>query len=127
MSGAHLPAHPDSSSGEWETDSTVSVEAEERGPYDSSVTGNVTAHAVLGLAGKAPDFEAEAGVKDAIEAHLEGPADQVHSHPKTMEKAIEPQGGEAVVAEAGSEETIMTHEEMSRMTTAECPFLMNRE
>lgn len=75
----------------------------------------------------APDFEAEAGVKDAIEAHLGGPADQVHPHPKTMEDAIEPRAGEAVVAEANSEETIMTHEEMSRITSAECPFLMNRE
>jgi len=32
-----------------------------------------------------------------------------------------------VVASASSEETRMSHAEMSRITKAECPVLMNRE
>ena len=35
--------------------------------------------------------------------------------------------GNAVVAAPNSEETKMVHEEMSRISASECPFLMNRE
>ena len=35
--------------------------------------------------------------------------------------------GNAVVAPAESEEVKLTHEEMSNITPAECPFLMNKE
>lgn len=38
-----------------------------------------------------------------------------------------PEPGDAVAATPDSEETRRTHEEMGRITAAECPFLMNRE
>jgi hypothetical protein len=50
-----------------------------------------------------------------------------YPHPHTMEEAVEPGPGEAVAVAPTSEETILTHEEMSKITPAECPFLMNRE
>ena len=89
-------------------------------PYSSSVTGNVGDRPKI-------DYSAEAGVYDHIDEGLERDASEVHPHPKTMEEAVKPEAGEAVVAEPGTRETIMTHEEMSRITGAECPFLMNRE
>lgn len=45
----------------------------------------------------------------------------------SMEAAVKPDAGQAVVASAQSEETRRTHEEMSNITPMECPFLMNRE
>lgn len=35
--------------------------------------------------------------------------------------------GEAAVQPAQNKETTMTHEEMSKISPAECPFLMNKE
>jgi len=68
------------------------------------------------------------GTYDAVDEHLEKPAEEVHPHPHDVEKAVEPAPGKAVAAPADSEETKMTHEEMSSLSTAgECPFLMNRE
>ncbi|KAF2172393.1 hypothetical protein M409DRAFT_17627 [Zasmidium cellare ATCC 36951] len=64
---------------------------------------------------------------DAIDAHLEQPASQVHPQPKDAEVNVSPAAGEAVVAATGSEETRLTQEEMSRLSPGECPFLMNRE
>lgn len=64
---------------------------------------------------------------DSIDKFLERPADVVHPHPHDMEKAVEPAAGEAVAAGPSSEEAKKTHEEMSRITPMECPFLMNRE
>ena len=54
-------------------------------------------------------------------------ADLVHPHPKDMEARVNPGLGEAVAAAFDSEEARLTHEEMSNMTSMECPFLMNRE
>ncbi|KAL1304713.1 hypothetical protein AAFC00_003661 [Neodothiora populina] len=105
----------------------VSNNSRRHAPYNSSVTGDVKERIDIGQSGKAPDYEAAAGVKDGLEEHLEGPADAVHPHPKPTEQAMKPGTGDAVVAEPESEETILTHEEMSRITPAECPFLMNRE
>ena len=47
--------------------------------------------------------------------------------PKDVEDAVLPAPGEAVVAPATGEEARKTHEEMSRVTAMECPFLMNQE
>lgn len=47
--------------------------------------------------------------------------------PKQMEEAVAPAAGEAVAVPPHDHETRMTHEEMSRISPAECPFLMNRE
>ena len=63
----------------------------------------------------------------SIEKHLEQSADVVHPHPKDMEHAVQPDAGEAVAVSPHSTETRLTHEEMSRISPAECPFLMNRE
>ena len=46
---------------------------------------------------------------------------------KEVEQAVMPGPGEAVVAAALSGEVQRTHEEMSRVTAMECPFLMNQE
>ena len=51
----------------------------------------------------------------------------VHPHPHDTEQAVQPEAGEAVAAAPSTEKTRMTHEEMSRLTGGECPFLMNRE
>jgi hypothetical protein len=44
-----------------------------------------------------------------------------------VEDVVKPGVGEAVAASGASEEARRAHEEMSRVTPAECPFLMNRE
>lgn len=46
---------------------------------------------------------------------------------KTIEHAVMPGPGEAVVAPASGGDAQRTHEEMSRVTAMECPFLMNQE
>lgn len=48
-------------------------------------------------------------------------------HPKGMEEAVAPEAGQAIAVPATSEETRLTHEELSSITPMECPFLMNRE
>lgn len=55
------------------------------------------------------------------------PAHKVHPHPKDMEKAVSPEPGEGVAAAPDSEEARLTHLEMSKISSFECPFLMNRE
>ena len=68
------------------------------------------------------------GAFDAVDEHLDVPSEGVHSHPHDAEELIHPQPGEAIAVPATAEETVMTHEEMSRVSGAsECPFLMNRE
>lgn len=65
---------------------------------------------------------------DAVDQQfLEGSAEQVHPHPKDMEVRVQPRPGEAVAVGAQTEETRLTHEEMSSFAPGECPFLMNRE
>ncbi|TKA73544.1 hypothetical protein B0A55_06439 [Friedmanniomyces simplex] len=96
-----------------------------RSIYSSSVTGNVEDRLSLGKTGDFPDESRE--IRDAVDEHLEGSAEQVHPHPKQAEESVRPEAGMAVASAAGSEETRMTHEEMSSISGAECPFLMNRE
>lgn len=96
-----------------------------RSIYSSAVNGNE--EDVL-KAAQTGDFQDESRtIRDAVDDHLESSAEQVHPHPKDAEQAFQPQPGEAVTAPADSEETRATHEEMSRITAGECPFLMNRE
>jgi hypothetical protein len=81
---------------------------------------------------KQPDTEVDesraTGTYNAIDEHLEKPAEEVHPHPRDMEEIVQPGPGKAVAAPADSMETKMTHEEMSQLGSAgECPFLMNRE
>lgn len=98
-----------------------------RSLYSSSVTGNVEDRLREGLLGTTRDQSAASGVRDGVDEHLEKPATEVHPHPKTMEELLQPNPGEAVAAPPDSEETVMTHEELSTITATECPFLMNRE
>jgi hypothetical protein len=74
-----------------------------------------------------PTTETTAIAHDAVDKHFEGSAAQVYPHPKDAEQQVAPAAGEAVVAAPDSEETRLTHEEMSRISPSECPFLMNRE
>ncbi|GAB1734901.1 hypothetical protein NU195Hw_g9578t1 [Hortaea werneckii] len=110
------------------TGTTATAAADEKAPeqsiYSSAVTGNVADRLI-----PAPDESRATGVHDAIDAHLESSsaAADVHPHPHAMEEATQAGKGEAVAVPATSEETRLTHEEMSRITGAECPFLMNRE
>ena len=46
---------------------------------------------------------------------------------KTMEEQVGPEPGEAVATAPNTEEVKQTHEEMSNVTPAECPALMNKE
>ncbi|KAF2499170.1 hypothetical protein BU16DRAFT_547598 [Lophium mytilinum] len=48
-------------------------------------------------------------------------------HPHNMEEIVKPAPGEAVVAPVESEEVNLTQEEMSNITPAEFPNLMNKE
>ena len=133
-SGSKSPSESGSSDKTWEkvekpeTSSTDgSADRVKRSIYSSAVTGNE--ENVL-KAAKDPNFVDESvatGVHDAVDQHLESSAEQVHPHPKDMEEAVKPEAGEAVAAAPDSEEVRMTHEEMSNITAAECPFLMNRE
>ncbi|KAK0912626.1 hypothetical protein LTR02_002778 [Friedmanniomyces endolithicus] len=93
--------------------------------YASPVNGDPAHRLALGASGDFPDESRS--IRDAVDEHLEGPATDVHPHPKDMEESVRPRAGEAVAVEAGSEETRVTHEEMSGFAGGECPFLMNRE
>ncbi|KAK3673121.1 hypothetical protein LTR78_006961 [Recurvomyces mirabilis] len=120
----HQPQHPSN-------DRTTKSESKEeptdvpRSQYSSPVTGNVEDSIKLGQTGDFTDESRE--IRDAVDEHLESSADQVHPHAKDMEKAVQPEVGEAVAVPAESEETRLTHEEMSKIGAGECPFLMNRE
>ena len=108
-------------------DSTGTVVADEKSPdhqsiYSSAVTGNISDRMV-----PAVDESATTGVHDALDTHLESSTAAVHPHPHATENATQVGRGEAVAVPAASEETRLTHEEMSRISGGECPFLMNRE
>ncbi|KAF2434772.1 hypothetical protein EJ08DRAFT_581714 [Tothia fuscella] len=47
--------------------------------------------------------------------------------PGGVEEQVHPHAGQAVAAAPHSTETQVAHDEMGTITTAECPFLMNRE
>lgn len=115
-----------SSGNVWEKMSNPAEEVG-RSNYSSSVTGDVAQHLKAGLNGEYTDDSTAAGVHDEVDEHLEKSASVVHPHPKIMEEAVKPEAGEAVAVQPHTEETRMTHEEMSNITPAECPFLMNRE
>ncbi|KAI7158889.1 hypothetical protein KC349_g4557 [Hortaea werneckii] len=119
-------AHEHQQSAE-ESSNTGAAAADEKSldhqsPYSSAVTGNVADRMV-----PAVDESATTGVHDAIDTHLESSAVEVHPHPHATENATQVGKGEAVAVPAASEETRLTHEEMSRISGGECPFLMNRE
>lgn len=112
-----------SSEGEW-----VKVPADKEGiarsAQSSSVTGDVEQR--MSTSNRI-DYSKDAGVNDHVDEHLESSAAQVHPHPHTMEQAVKPVVGDAVVAGSQSEETKRTHDEMSSVTKDEEPLLMNRE
>lgn len=98
-------------------------------PTDTTMVGEpVSKAAKQGDATVDDSKAAAAGVAhDAVDTHLEQPAEQVHHQPKDAEVQVSPAVGEAVVAAPDSGETRLTHQEMSRMSPSECPFMMNRE
>lgn len=51
----------------------------------------------------------------------------VDTQREDMDKLVQPHAGEAVVSPPSAHETYMTHLEMSKISPAECPFLMNKE
>jgi hypothetical protein len=93
--------------------------------YSSAVNGNEEERVKLGQTGDFPDESRT--IRDAVDEHLEGSSEQVHPHPKDSEEALQPKPGEAIAVPAQTDETRLTHEEMSSIGTGECPFLMNRE
>lgn len=104
------------------TTTTTTNSQPQQSIYSSAVTGNISDHMI-----PAVDESVTTGVHDAIDTHLESAAVEVHPHPHATETATQVGKGEAVAVPAASEETRLTHEEMSRITGGECPFLMNRE
>lgn len=95
--------------------------------YSSTVFGQADAGLRAGQNDNLVEDQKLHGAHDTIDKHLEGSPEKVHPHPHDMEDAVKPEPGEAVAAPAETEETRMTHEEMSRIALVECPFLMNRE
>ncbi|CAD0097615.1 unnamed protein product [Aureobasidium mustum] len=95
-----------------------------RSAYSSSVTGNEEKRM---SASNKIDYSKDAGVHDHVDEHLESSAAEVHPHPHTMEQSVKPVIGDAVVTGAESQETKLTHHEMSSITKNEEPLLMNRE
>ncbi|KAI7309895.1 hypothetical protein KC315_g12813, partial [Hortaea werneckii] len=97
-------------------DSTGTVVADEKSPdhqsiYSSAVTGNISDRMI-----PAVDESATTGVHDALDTHLESSTAAVHPHPHATENATQVGRGEAVAVPAASEETRLTHEEMSRFS-----------
>ena len=112
-----------SSEGEWVKVPT-NKEGIARSTYSSSVTGDVEQRM---SANNKIDDSKDAGVHDHIDEHLESSVAEVHPHPHTMEHSVKPVVGDAVVADSQSEETKLTHDEMSSVSKDEEPLLMNRE
>lgn len=120
----HTISSPASSSeGEWEKVPS-DQEGISRSAQSSSVTGDVEQRM---SASNQIDYSKDAGVHDHVDKHLESSAAQVHPHPHTMEQQVKPVIGDAVAAGPHSEETKLTHDEMSGITKDEEPLLMNRE
>lgn len=120
----HTNSSPASSSeGEWEKVPS-DKEGIPRSAQSSSVTGNVEQRL---SASNQIDYSKDAGVHDHVDEHLESSAAEVHPHPHTMEQYVKPVVGDAVAAGPQSEETKLTHDEMSSITKDEEPLLMNRE
>ena len=104
------------------SDSTVP-----RSIYTSSVTGAEENVIKAARSGEYVDEQVRYGTHDAVDEHLEKSAAEVHPHSHATEDAVKPQPGEAIAVPADAEEARATHEEMSRISAGECPFLMNRE
>ena len=120
----HAISSPASSSeSEWEKVPSNNADIT-RSAQSSAVTGDVEQRMSVS---NQIDYSKDAGVHDHIDEHLEGSAVQVHPHPHTMEQSVKPVVGDAVVASSQSEETRLTHDEMSSITEDEEPLLMNRE
>ena len=96
---------------------------DDAGSIESQPPSNVSLNQILkGLESMQADFRqlsARVGDFEARISRLDG----VPS--KDIETALSP--GNAVAASPQDEETQRTHEEMSRISAGECPFLMNRE
>lgn len=97
--------------------------------YSSAVSGNKEDILKTAADPNFVDEQRQLGTYDAVDEHLESSSKEVHPHPHTAEEQVQPGPGEAVVAPATSEETRLTHEEMSQLGAGagQCPFLMNRE
>ncbi|KAH0343265.1 hypothetical protein KCU83_g8959, partial [Aureobasidium melanogenum] len=115
---------PASASEGERTNEPNSKESIPRSAYSSSVTGNEE-HRMS--ADNKVDYSQDAGVHDHVDEHLEKTAAEVHPHPHTMEQSVKPVVGDAVVSGPRSQETKLTHDEMSSITKDEEPLLMNRE
>lgn len=70
--------------------------------------------------------EAMDSVRDGASLHEQGNDLRLQGKNIT-ESEVGPQSGEAVATGSKREETKLVHEEMSKITPAECPFLMNKE
>jgi hypothetical protein len=89
--------------------------------YDGKITSEV------GDAGVGTSkADATNGVAESKSLHIKTDEGVRQVDPADMETQVRPDEGEAVAASSGSVETVITHEEMSGMTPADCPFL-NRE
>lgn len=93
-----------------------------RSIYSSPVTGNVEDVLLSAGRGEVKDESQAAGVYDIVDEHLAKPAELIHPAGHEVLPV-----GHALAASPHSEETRMAHEEMSRMSPSECPFLQNRE
>jgi hypothetical protein len=123
MQQSTISSPASSSEGEWVKVPTKK-EGIARSAQSSSVTGDVEQR--MSTSNKI-DYSKDAGVHDHVDEHLESSAAQVHPHPHTMEQVVKPVIGDAVAAGPDSEETKLTHDEMSSITKEEEPLLMNRE
>ena len=104
-----------------------SAEQVPRSIYSSAVSGDIEDVIKVAKSSSFVDESVTTGTYDAVDQHLERPADQVHPHPKNIEESVKPSAGEAVAAPVDSEETRETQQEMSNITPNECPTIMNRE
>lgn len=98
-----------------------------RSIYSSAVTGNVEETIKVAKMDDYVDESTDSGTRDAVDEHLEKPADVVYPQPKEMEELVHPGPGEAVIAPADSDETKKAREEMSEIRPEETPLVMNRE
>lgn len=125
---ASAPTNTELTNAATESQATLDATTPSKSIYTSAVSG---AKEPILTAASDPEFVDEQrkfGTQDAIDEHLESSSAEVHPFPHTAEDDVKPAPGEAVIAAADSEETKMTHEEMSALEGAGgCPFLMNRE
>lgn len=73
------------------------------------------------------DESTTTGDRDTVDQHLESSAHGVHPHLKSMESAVQPSAGVAVVVSADSKETDEAVKEMSETKPEETDSIMNPE